>query len=159
MRATRALVATVALTLVACGGGGSHRGYVHEAADICRRANARFASIEIVRPTGAQADAALGDIIEIGALALQDLRRIKPPKDDQAARRTSWLGALEQALDEVALHPRTLLRDGEVLQALDAIERADVLTRRSRVLARALGLERVCRGARAAAPRVSWMAP
>lgn len=142
MRVTRAVAATVVLTLVACGGGRSHRGFVVEAADICREANARFARIRIVPPTAERADAALGDIIEIGALALQDLRRVKPPKDDQAEA-SEWLGALEQALDEVA-YARTLLRDGEFLLAVGAIERADVLTRRSRVLARALGLDRVC---------------
>jgi hypothetical protein len=142
MRVPVVLVATVALTLVACGGGGSHRGFVDQAADICRQANARFASIEIVRPTAADADAALGDIIEIGALALQDLRRLKPPKGD-VAEVDAWLSALEQALDEVA-YARTLLRDNEILLAVDAIERADVLTRRARVLPRALGLERAC---------------
>jgi hypothetical protein len=142
MHVTRALVATVVLTLVACGGGRTHRGFVDEAADICRQANTRFAGIEIVRPSAAEADAALGDIIEIGALALQDLRRVKPPKGDQAAV-NAWLGALEQALDEVA-YARTLLRDDETLLAFGAIQRADVLTRRARVLARALGLERVC---------------
>jgi hypothetical protein len=142
MRVTLALVTTLALTLGACGGGGSHRGFVDEASDICRQANTRFASIEIVRPTAAPADAALGDIIEIGALALQDLRRVKPPKGDQAEV-NSWLGALEQALDEVA-YARTLLRDEKILLAVGAIERADVLTRRARVLARTLGLARVC---------------
>jgi hypothetical protein len=127
---------------VGCGGGRTHRTYLHEAADVCREANARFAGIEVVSPSAAQADAALGDIIEIGALALQDLRRVKPPKADQAEV-NAWLGALEQALDEVS-YARALLRDDEVLLALGAIERADVLTRRARVLARALGLDRVC---------------
>ena len=142
MHVTRALVATVALTLVACGGGRTHRGFVDEAADICRQANARFAGIDVVRPSAAQADAALGDIIEIGALALQDLRRVKPPKGDQTAV-NAWLGTLEQALDEVAYRANAAARrrDPARRRRHRTGRRADAT---ARVLARALGLERVC---------------
>jgi len=142
-----AVVALVSLTVVGlagCGGGGgpSHRDFVQDAGSICQEANQRFARVEIVSPTATRAEAALGDIVEIGAIALRDLRRVKPPKGD-ASEAAAWLAALEQALDEVD-YARTLLRDGDVVRAVAAIARADVLTRRARKLARATGVARVC---------------
>ena len=137
------LVAALVVTLAGCGGGRrSHADFVHDAEDICHEANARFARVEIVRPSAAGAEAALEKIVEIGAVAIHDLRRVKPPKGDEA-HVSAWLGALEQALDELD-YARTLLRDAEIVRAVGAVARADVLTRRAEVLARRVGVARVC---------------
>jgi hypothetical protein len=137
------LVAALVVTLAGCGGGRrSHTGFVHDAEEICHEANGRFARVEIVRPSAAGAEAALEKIVEIGAVAIHDLRRVKPPKGDEADV-SEWLGALEQALDELD-YARTLLRDAEIVRAVGAIARADVLTRRAEVLARRVGVARVC---------------
>jgi hypothetical protein len=137
------LVAMIIVAGAACGGGPTtHTDFVRDAGHICRDANRRFARVDIVNPSAVGAEAALADIGEIGGVAIGDLRNVKPPKGD-AAEVSAWLGALEQALDEVE-YARELLRDDEIVRALAAIDRADVLTRRARHLGRAIGVARVC---------------
>lgn len=114
-----------------------------EAGRICAQANRRFAQVELVEPSADRAEVALTEVVEIGAAALRDLRRVKPTKGDEADV-SAWLGTLEQALDEVD-YARALLRAGDVVLAIAAIERADVLTARARALARSFGVERACR--------------
>jgi hypothetical protein len=140
-----ALVLVVASAAGACGGGGrrSHADFLRAAGRICHQANERFERVDIVRPTAARADAALTEILEVGAAAIRDLRKVKPPKGDEREVAT-WLGTLEQALDEIE-YARALVRDGRVARAVAAIGRADVLTVRARALAVALGVDRVCR--------------
>jgi hypothetical protein len=142
----RAVVGVVVLALVAsaCGGGGrrSHGEFVHAAGRICREANDRFAEVDIVRPTADRAAAALTEVLEVGAAAMRDLRRVKPPKGDEREV-AAWLGALEQALDEVQ-YARLLVRRHHVVRAVAAIARADVLTHRAEHLAARVGVDRVC---------------
>jgi hypothetical protein len=141
--AALAVVGVTLLGLAACDGGRpSHTDFVHEAGQICHDANRRFARVRIVRPSAAHAQAALADIVAIGAVAIRDLRRVKPPKGDEA-RVSVWLDAFEQALDEVD-YARSLLRDEEIVRAVGAIARADVLTRRAQELGRDLGVAGVC---------------
>ncbi|HEY8215596.1 MAG TPA: hypothetical protein VIH82_00580 [Acidimicrobiia bacterium] len=144
MRAVTVVLVTATLVALAgCGGGRrSHGDFVRDAGDICREANRRFDRVTIVRPSAAHAEAALAEIVEIGAVAVHDLRRVKPPKGDETDV-SAWLGAFEQALDELD-YARSLLHDDEIVRALGAIARADVLTRRARVLGRRIGVARVC---------------
>jgi hypothetical protein len=135
-------VVTLLVGVAGCGGRRSHSDFVHDAGDICHDANARFAQVDVVRPSAAHAATALAEIVEIGAVAIHDLRRVKPPKGDEAEV-SEWLGALEQALDEVD-YARTLLEQDEIVRAIGAITRADVLTRRARVLAQRVGVARAC---------------
>jgi len=135
-------VAVVAFGAVSCGGSTTHNVFVDEAARICREANARFAELEIVDPTARRAAAVLERVSEIGSEALEDLRDLKPPERDQVDV-ASWLGTLEQALDEVG-YIHELLGEDRFGEALDAAVRADLLTGRARTLARRVGLERVC---------------
>jgi DUF1009 family protein len=116
---------------------------VGDAGRICAEANHRFAQVEILQPSAERAEVALTEVVEIGAAALRDLRRVKPPKGDEADV-SAWLATLEQALDEVD-YARALLRAGDVVLAIAAVERADLLTARARTLARSFGVERVCR--------------
>ena len=140
-----ALLLPVAFTvgLSACGGGRSHADFVRDTSRICRETNDRFGRVEVERPNDAHAHAALSEIVGIGAEALRELRRVKPPKSAQADV-DSWLGVLEQALDEVD-YARTLLRGGDVTRAVSAIARADVLSGRAERLATRVGLGRACR--------------
>jgi hypothetical protein len=116
---------------------------VDEATTICRRANGAFADLEIVDSTAARAAAALEEMSAIGGSALAELRDLEPPEHDQTDV-GSWLGTLEQALDEVG-YIRELLLDDRAGEALEAAVRADVLTRRAQTLARGVGLDRSCR--------------
>jgi hypothetical protein len=140
-----ALAAVVALGFAGCGGGGrsTHDVFVDDATTICRKANGAFADLEIVDPTAADAAAALEQVSAIGIAALTELRDLKPPEQDQTDV-GSWLGTLEQALDEVG-YIRELLTDDRVGEALQAAVRADLLTRRAQTLARGVGLDRACR--------------
>jgi hypothetical protein len=139
------VVALVVIGLTGCGGGGrtTHEQFVHEAARICRGVNAKFREIDSVDPTAARAAAVLEEVLAIGGDALVDLRELKPPTKDQTDV-GAWLGTLEQALDEVG-YIRALLAEGRIGEALDAAVRADLLTKRAQTLARAVGLDRVCR--------------
>lgn len=140
---TVTLTGLLLVSVAGCGGGAPSRSrFARDAGRICREANERFARVDVVGPDAAGADAALGDIVEIGGLAIRDLRRVKPPNRDQSGVE-AWLGALEQALDEVT-YARMLVLDDEIVGALAAIARADILTRRARELARAVGVARVC---------------
>jgi hypothetical protein len=148
-----ALAALVATGLVACGGGSpsTHDAFVSDAARICHHANERFADVTIVAPTAENAATALDEVIATGTGALRDLRALKPPPADQEAV-GAWLGALDQALDEVG-YTQDLLRQRRIGLALEAAVRADRLTRRAQTLARDVGLDRVCRVPRLIPPR------
>ena len=137
------LVVALAVALSACGGGKSHADFVRDTSRICRETNRRFARVEVERPSEAHARAALSEIVGIGAEALRELRRVKPPKSAQADV-DAWLGVLEQALDEVD-YARTLLHGGDVTRAVSAIARADVLAGRAERLAADIGIGRACR--------------
>jgi len=140
-----ALAVLVALGLAGCGDGGltSHGAFVHDAARICRTANASFTEIDVVRLNAERAVAVLEQVLTIGDDALDDLRALKPPTDAQRDVE-AWLGLLDQALDEVG-YARDRLVDDQLTRALDAAVRADLLTRRAQTLAREVGLDRVCR--------------
>lgn len=140
-----ALLLPVALTvaLSGCGGGRSHADFRRDTSRICRETNDRFARVQVERPNAARAQATLSEIVGIGAEALRELRRIKPPKRARADV-DSWLGVLEQALDEVD-YARTLLHDGDVTRAVSALARADVLAGRAEHLAARVGIGRACR--------------
>lgn len=139
-----ALFALTALGCVGCGAGPStHRTFVQEAAHVCRDANRDFSDIEISRPDAGLAAAALERVVEIGSGALERLRDLKPPEKDQRGVQ-AWLSTLEQALDQVS-YARELLTGGRIDLAIDAAQRADLLTGRARVLARRIGVDRVCR--------------
>lgn len=144
MRRSAAALLLVAFTvgLTACSGGRSRADFVRDSSRICRETNDRFARVEVERPSEAHAQAALSEIVGIGAEALRELRRVKPPKSAQADV-DSWLGVLEQALDEVD-YARTLLGGGDVTRAVSAIARADVLAGRAERLAARVGIGRAC---------------
>jgi hypothetical protein len=138
-----ALVGVMLSGLAGCGGGTlSRAGFEHDSERICRDANARFARIRVASPTASGAEAALASVVAIGTAALGDLRTLKPPKGS-GSRVDAWLGALEQALDEVR-YARSLLHDEEIVRGLAALARADVLARRARVLGHDLGVARTC---------------
>jgi hypothetical protein len=144
VRRSAAALLLVAFTvgLTACSGGRSRADFVRDSSRICRETNDRFARVEVERPSEAHAQAALSEIVGIGAEALRELRRVKPPKSAQADV-DSWLGVLEQALDEVD-YARTLLGGGDVTRAVSAIARADVLAGRAERLAARVGIGRAC---------------
>ena len=138
-----ALFALTALGCVGCGADpSSHHGFVHEAALVCRQANRELSEIEISRPDARLAAAALERVVEIGSGALERLHDLKPP-DKDAQNVQAWLGTLEQALDQLS-YARELLTGGRIDLAIDAAQRADRLTGRARVLARRIGVDRVC---------------
>jgi len=138
------LAFAVAVSLPACGGGvRSHADFVRDTSRICKETNDRFARVDVERPNQARAQAALTEIVSIGAEALRELHRVKPPKRAQADV-DSWLGLLEQALDEVD-YARTLLQGGDVTRAVSAIARADVLAARAERLAAIIGIGHACR--------------
>jgi hypothetical protein len=144
VRTAAALLAVAcAIALSGCGGGTSHADFVRDTNRICRETNDRFARVEVERPSAAHAQAALSEIVGIGAEALRELRRVKPPKSARADV-DAWLGVLEQALDEVD-YARTLLHGGDVTRAVSAIARADVLAGRAERLAATVGVDRACR--------------
>ena len=144
MRVVAVVVAgALVVGLAGCGGSPESRtAFVHDSERICRRANVRFARVHVVSPTAREAEHALGIIVGIGRAAVDDLRKLKPPKtsSEQAG---AWLGLLEQALDEV-VYAQTLLHGDEIVRAAAALARADVLTRRARALGRDLGVARAC---------------
>jgi hypothetical protein len=137
------LVVALAVAPSACGGGKSRADFVRDTSRICRETNDRFARVKVERPSEAHARAALSEIVGIGAEALRELRRVKPPRSAQADV-DSWLGLLEQALDEVD-YARALLRGGDVTRAVSAIARADVLATRAERIAGDIGIGRACR--------------
>jgi len=143
------LVVALLVGCAGCDGGGpaSHADFVGDSARICRTANTRFARIRIAPVTATGADATLARIVAVGTAALSDLRRVEVPKTEERAV-DAWLGALEQTLDEIA-YARSLLHGDEIVRAVGALARAEVLTRRARVLGRDLGVARAC-----AVPRV-----
>jgi len=122
---------SIAVALVACGGGGSQlsaREYVRATSTVCERANRAIARVTTTDPTKASVR-----IVTIHRQTVNDLRDLRPPKSSEATARV-WIGLVDQALDELD-EMRAALRAGRDRAAGDYADKAATLAARAREVA------------------------
>lgn len=101
----RLLVVALAVTLVAgCGGGGgkrlSRKEYASQADAICRKYNRLSQAVS--NPTSlSELAAAVDKLTPLLDKSLKELRKLSPPKDEQATA-DRWLGEVQAIRDDLA---------------------------------------------------------
>lgn len=141
-RASFALVTM--LVLAGCGGGGGERltrqEFASKADAICGKYNEQTKALE--NPTSLSDLANVADkTLPILDNALEDLRKLKPPEDEQASV-NAWLEQVENLRGDVAkIRDKAKDKDLQGVQAI--LPRADQHNSRSNQLATQLGMK-VC---------------
>lgn len=138
MRAKLIEVGLVGVITLACGcgGGGARltvREYVSKTSAVCAQGNREIGRVELsnVRRT-------MGRVVVIHRRSVDELRGLRPPKRFEG-RAEAWVALVDQMLDEIDAM-RAAMHDGD-RQAVSAYaEKAAVLDRRSRLVAREHGI-------------------
>jgi hypothetical protein len=127
---------SIAVALVACGGGGARLGiheFTRESSKVCERANRAIERITTNDPVQASVR-----IVTVHRESVDALRDLRPPKASEGTAKL-WVGLVDQSLDELD-EMRVALRAERRHAAADYAEKAAILAARAREVAREHGI-------------------
>ena len=141
MKRELAGVAVVAL-LAACGGssGMTRADYVKRANRVCHEAATSVAALKLPDPSDVSTvPKAAKKIVEVQRDALEQLKSIRPPKEDRPDI-AKWIALIDQTIDQAELSARSQ-QEGDIKRAITANVNGAALDARADELAKAFGLK------------------